>query len=70
MMVYKDLSFEKEDIIFKNKKEVIDMLNKVNNKKNNITNINIKIIKIKDKVSKNIKSIFNKIFIKLPDDHN
>ena len=42
MMVYKNLTFEKEDIIFKNKKKVIEY----------------------------IKSIFNKIFIKLPDDHN
>ena len=44
------------------------MLDKVNNKTNNITNIKIEIIKIKDKLSKNIQSIFNKISIKLPDD--
>ena len=68
MKVYIDLSFKKEDIIFKNKKEFIDMLDKVNNKTNNITNIKTEIIKIKDKVSKNIQSIFDKIFIKLPDD--
>ena len=39
MKVYRDLSFEKEDIIFKNKKEFIDMLDKVNNKINSITDI-------------------------------
>ena len=37
MKTYRDLSFEKEDIIFKNKKKFIDMLDKVNNKINIIT---------------------------------
>ena len=68
MKVYRDLSFEKGVIVFKNRKEFIDMLDKVNNKINIITNIKIKIIKIKDEVSKNSQSIYNKIFIKLPDD--
>ena len=68
MKVCRDLSFEKEDIIFKNKKKFIDMLDKVNNKINIITNTKIKIIKTKDEVSKNIQSIYNKIFIELPDD--
>ena len=44
------------------------MLDKVNNKINNTTNIKIKIIKIKDEVSKNIQSIYNKTFIKSQDD--
>ena len=68
MKVYGDLSFKKEDIIFKIKKEFIDMLDKINNKIKIITDIKIEIIKIKDKVSKNIQSIFDKIFIKFPDD--
>ena len=68
MKVHRDLSFEKEDIIFKSKKEFVDMLDKVNNKINNITNTKIEIIKIKDELSKNIQLIFNKIFIILPDD--
>ena len=68
MKVYRDLSFEKEDIIFKSKKEFIDMMDKIDNKIDNIEDTKNILIKIKDKVSKNIQSIFDKIFIKLPDD--
>ena len=66
--MYRDLSFEKEDIIFKNKKEFIDILDQVNNKIDNITNKKNIAIKIRDKVNKNIQSILGKIFIKLPKD--
>ena len=39
MRTYKDLSFKEEDIIFKIKKEFIDIQDKVNNKINNIIDI-------------------------------
>ena len=61
-------SSSKDETILKTKKDNIDMINKANNKIDNIEDINKILIKIKDKVSKNIQSIFDKVFIKLPDD--
>ena len=48
MKVHRDLSFEKEDIIFKSKNEFIDMLDKIDNKIYNIEDIKIIFIKLKN----------------------
>ena len=66
LKVFRDLS-SKDETILKTKKEIIDMVDKVNNKINNIKDINKIIGKIKDEVRNNIKSIFKKMF-KLQDD--
>ena len=66
MRTYKDLSFKEEDIIFKIKKEFIDIQDKVNNKINNIIDIK-KRLKKNDEVRKNIESIYEILF-RLPND--
>ena len=64
--MFRDLS-SKDETILKTKKQIIDMVDKVNNKINNIKDIKKIITQIKDEVRKNIQSLF-KIKIRLQDD--
>ena len=50
------------ETIFKTKKEYIELLDKVNNKINNIIYVNKIIIKIKDELNDKIQSIYEIIF--------
>ena len=64
--MFRDLSF-KDETILKTNKEYEDMLDKINNKINNITDVNKIITKIIDELKKTIKLIYEIIF-KLSDD--
>ena len=53
-----ELEMHSYENIFKTKKEYIDMVDKVNNKINNITDANKIITKIRDELKKKIESIY------------